>query len=117
MTGGPLSCCDVKLVSWEEGNYRIKDWPNPRGEIHIGGLNVAVGYYKQPEKTKEEFYDENGRHWFRTGDIGEFSQEGFLQVNIIFLIKIIRTARTNSFLSLLLYVCSSVIYRCIPLII
>jgi long-chain acyl-CoA synthetase len=82
MTGGPLTCCDVKLVSWEEGNYRIKDWPNPRGEIHIGGSNVAVGYYKQPEKTKEEFYDENGRHWFRTGDIGEFSQEGFLQVNI-----------------------------------
>ncbi|XP_046657641.1 long-chain-fatty-acid--CoA ligase 4-like [Daphnia pulicaria] len=80
MTGGPLTCCDVKLVSWEEGNYRIKDWPNPRGEIHIGGSNVAVGYYKQPEKTKEEFYDENGRHWFRTGDIGEFSQEGFLQI-------------------------------------
>ncbi|KAI9553620.1 hypothetical protein GHT06_021542 [Daphnia sinensis] len=79
-TGGPLTCCDVKLVSWEEGNYRIKDWPNPRGEIHIGGTNVAVGYYKQPEKTKEEFYEENGRHWFRTGDIGEFTQEGFLQI-------------------------------------
>ena len=80
MTGGPLTCCDIKLVTWEEGNYRITDWPNPRGEIHIGGSNVAVGYYKQPERTAEEFYDEDGRHWFRTGDIGLFTQEGFLQV-------------------------------------
>lgn len=80
MTGGPLTCCDIKLVSWEEGNYRVKDWPNPRGEIHIGGTNVAAGYYKNPEKTMEEFYDENGKHWFRTGDIGEFTSEGFLQV-------------------------------------
>ena len=79
-TGGPLTCCDIKLVNWEEGNYRVTDYPNPRGEIHVGGTNVAVGYYKQPEKTKEEFYEENGRHWFRTGDIGEFSPEGMLQV-------------------------------------
>ena len=67
-------------MNWEEGNYRVTDYPNPRGEIHVGGTNVAVGYYKQPEKTKEEFYEENGRHWFRTGDIGEFSPEGMLQV-------------------------------------
>lgn len=79
-TGGPLTCCDIKLVNWEEGNYRVTDYPNPRGEIHVGGTNVAVGYYKQPEKTKEEFYEENGRHWFRTGDIGEFSPEGMLQI-------------------------------------
>ena len=81
MTGGPLSCCDIKLVNWEEGNYRVTDRPYPRGEIHVGGPNVAVGYYQEPEKTKEEFYEENGRHWFRTGDIGEFRPEGNLQVN------------------------------------
>jgi long-chain acyl-CoA synthetase len=80
-TGGPLTCCDIKLVSWVEGDYRINDWPNPRGEIHIGGSNVAVGYFKQPEKTSKAFYEENGRRWFRTGDIGEFTQEGFLKVN------------------------------------
>lgn len=81
MTGGPLSCCDIKLVNWEEGNYRVTDRPYPRGEIHVGGPNVAVGYYKQPEKTKEEFYEESGRRWFRTGDIGEFRPEGNLQVH------------------------------------
>ncbi|XP_057366617.1 long-chain-fatty-acid--CoA ligase 4-like isoform X3 [Daphnia carinata] len=80
MTGGPLTCCDIKLVNWEEGNYRVKDRPYPRGEIHVGGPNVAVGYYKQPQKTAEEFYEENGRHWFRTGDIGEFRPEGNLKI-------------------------------------
>jgi len=86
-TGGPLQCCEIKLVNWEEGNYSVRDIPNPRGEIHIGGSNVAVGYYKQPEKTEEEFYEENGLWWFRTGDIGEFTLEGNLKVNL-FTVKI-----------------------------
>ena len=34
--GAPLSICDIKLINWEEGNYRISDKPNPRGEIIIG---------------------------------------------------------------------------------
>ena len=80
MTGGPLTCSEIKLVNWNEGNYRVTDRPNPRGEIHVGGPNVVTGYYNQPEKTKEDFYDENGLHWFRTGDIGEFKPEGILQV-------------------------------------
>ena len=71
---------DIKLVDWEEGSYNVNDSPNPRGEIHVGGDNVAVGYYKQPQKTKEDFYEENGRWWFRTGDIGEFTPNGTLKV-------------------------------------
>lgn len=34
--GSPLTITDIKLVDWEEGNYRITDKPNPRGEIIIG---------------------------------------------------------------------------------
>jgi len=79
-TGGPLMLCDIKLVNWEEGNYTVNDYPNPRGEIHVGGDNVAAGYYKQPEKTKTDFYQENGKWWFRTGDIGEFTPKGALMV-------------------------------------
>ena len=34
-------------------------------------VQVAVGYYEMPEKTCEEFQqDEEGGRWFRTGDIG-----------------------------------------------
>ncbi len=68
------------MVSWEEGNYLITDKPYPRGEVHIGGDNVALGYFKSPEKTAEEFYEEDGRRWFRTGDIGEVHPDGVLKL-------------------------------------
>jgi len=80
LTGPPLICCDIKLVNWEEGNYRVKDRPYPRGEIHVGGANVTVGYFRQVARTKEDFYEEDGKRWFRTGDIGQFHPEGVLQI-------------------------------------
>lgn len=78
--GAPLQVCDAKLINWEEGNYRITDKPLPRGEIVIGGANVAVGYYKNPKKTKEDFFESDGRRWFRTGDIGEIGEDGCLKI-------------------------------------
>eukprot|EP00090_Calanus_glacialis_P001394 TRINITY_DN10994_c0_g1_i1.p1 TRINITY_DN10994_c0_g1~~TRINITY_DN10994_c0_g1_i1.p1 ORF type:complete len:726 (-),score=259.31 TRINITY_DN10994_c0_g1_i1:181-2358(-) len=78
--GAPLMDVDIKLVDWEEGNYRVTDKPNPRGEVHVGGDNVAVGYYNNKEETEENFYEENGRRWFKTGDIGEFDNDGVLKI-------------------------------------
>lgn len=78
--GAPLLDVKVKLVDWVEGNYLITDKPNPRGEIHVGGYNVALGYYKNKAKTEEDFYDAEGLRWFRTGDIGEFDQDGVIRV-------------------------------------
>ncbi|RXG53582.1 Long-chain-fatty-acid--CoA ligase 4 [Armadillidium vulgare] len=78
--GSPLTITDIKLVDWEEGNYRITDKPNPRGEIIIGGENIAVGYYKNPQKTNEDFLEMDGRRWFRTGDIGEMDPDGVLKI-------------------------------------
>ena len=39
-----------------------------------------MGYYKNPEKTKEDFYEEGGQRWFCTGDIGEFHEDGVLKI-------------------------------------
>jgi len=79
-TGPPLQGVLVKLIDWDEGNYRVSDSP-PRGEVVIGGGNVATGYYKLPDKTKEDFFtDETGRRWFRTGDIGEMAPDGTLKI-------------------------------------
>lgn len=46
----------------------------------ISGENIAVGYFKQPEKTAEDFIMLNGRRWFCTGDIGEFTEDGTLRI-------------------------------------
>ncbi|NXC62660.1 ACSL4 ligase, partial [Aleadryas rufinucha] len=79
--GAPLICCEIKLRDWQEGGYTNRDKPNPRGEIIIGGPNVSMGYFKNEEKTTEEFsVDENGQRWFCTGDIGEFHPDGCLQI-------------------------------------
>ncbi|XP_071454206.1 long-chain-fatty-acid--CoA ligase 4 isoform X1 [Hetaerina americana] len=78
--GGPTTVCDIRLVDWEEGNYRVTDKPHPRGEIIIGGETVSSGYYKNPSKTKEDFFEADGRRWFRTGDIGEAHADGVIKI-------------------------------------
>ena len=71
----------IKLEAWPEGNYSPHDKPYPRGEIIIGGNTVGHGYYKMPEKTKEDFStDQNGIRWFRTGDIGMMDENGQLVI-------------------------------------
>jgi len=79
--GPPVNGVQIRLVNWEEGNYRVTDQPRPRGEILIGGKNIASGYYKLEEKTAEEFFDDNsGRRWFRSGDIGQVEVDGSLRI-------------------------------------
>ncbi|XP_018324557.1 long-chain-fatty-acid--CoA ligase 4 isoform X2 [Agrilus planipennis] len=78
--GAPTTLCDVKLVNWDEGNYRISDKPYPRGEVVIGGDHVSPGYYKLPEKTKDDFFEADGKRWFKTGDICEMHEDGSMKI-------------------------------------
>ncbi len=47
------------------------------GEILCKGPNIMLGYYKQPELTKEVI-DEEG--WFHTGDIGVLVENKYLKI-------------------------------------
>ncbi|ESQ37016.1 hypothetical protein EUTSA_v10002409mg [Eutrema salsugineum] len=79
--GPPVPCGYIKLVSWEEGGYRVSDKPMPRGEIVVGGNSVTAGYFNNQEKTDEVYkVDEKGMRWFYTGDIGRFHPDGCLEV-------------------------------------
>jgi long-chain acyl-CoA synthetase len=90
IAGAPIPCVEVKMVSCPEINdkaglpYLSSDRKdangNPvfgRGEVWVRGANVGLGYYMMPEKTKEDF-DEDG--WFKTGDIGQFADDGSVQI-------------------------------------
>jgi malonyl-CoA/methylmalonyl-CoA synthetase len=71
--GFPLPGVDLR-VAGDDGK------PLPQGEIggiQVRGPNVFKGYWRMPEKTREEFTDDG---WFRTGDVGKVDERGYVVI-------------------------------------
>jgi long-chain acyl-CoA synthetase len=47
------------------------------GEILVRSDTIFSGYYKEPEATAAAFTDDG---WFRTGDVGELDEDGWLKI-------------------------------------
>jgi malonyl-CoA/methylmalonyl-CoA synthetase len=47
------------------------------GGIEVKGPNVFKGYWRMPEKTKEEFTADG---WFKTGDVGKIDGRGYVTI-------------------------------------
>ena len=47
------------------------------GDIEVKGPNVFSGYWRMPDRTREEFADDG---YFRTGDVGEMTADRYLRI-------------------------------------
>ena len=47
------------------------------GGIQVKGPNVFRGYWRMPEKTREEFTADG---WFKTGDVGKIDERGYVHI-------------------------------------
>lgn len=50
------------------------------GEIVISGPNVTPGYESNPQANADNFFEADGKLWFRTGDQGSFDEEDYLRL-------------------------------------
>lgn len=71
--GLPLPGVSVRVVDAADKTCA----PEDIGDIQVKGPNVFKGYWRMPEKTAEEFTCDG---YFKTGDVGKFSADGYLSI-------------------------------------
>lgn len=69
--GQPVPATDIRFVDLET-NQPVK--LGERGELQVKGPQVMLGYYDNPEATKDVFMD----GWLRTGDVGYLDADGYV---------------------------------------
>ena len=74
-TVGPaLPGVDIRVVHQESGQAMPA---GETGRVEVRGPNVFPGYWRMPEKTREEF---TGDGFFITGDLGTLGEDGYLTI-------------------------------------
>ena len=72
--GFPLPAVEIRVVDPETRNVL----PNGEtGVLEVRGPNVFKGYWRMPEKTKEEFRNDG---FFITGDVVTIDSDGYVQI-------------------------------------
>jgi len=58
----------------DEGGGALGD--GERGELCLCGPQVTPGYWRNPEKNAESFFEADGERFYRTGDLAERDADG-----------------------------------------
>ncbi len=74
--GIPWPSTVVKVMK-EDGQWAEDDEP---GEICAQGPQVMDGYYNRPDETAKVMFEDEGGRWFKTGDIGVRSPDGYFKI-------------------------------------
>lgn len=72
--GLPLPQIDVRICDPESGQSTVA---GETGVLQVAGPNVFKGYWKNPEKTNEEFTEDG---FFITGDLARQRQDGYIEL-------------------------------------
>ncbi len=72
--GLPLPGTECRVVDPEEPTRDVA--PGERGELLVRGPQVFQGYFDRPDETDAVFVD----GWFRTGDIVQIDEAGFVRI-------------------------------------
>jgi long-chain acyl-CoA synthetase len=70
--GPPIKGVEVKVVDEDD----TKLGPNEVGELLVKSDTVMVGYYNQPQETRNVL--QNG--WLRTGDMAKIDKDGYIYI-------------------------------------
>lgn len=71
--GRALPGVTVRLMNEDGGHAKT----NEVGGLQVKGPNVLPGYWRMPEKNKEEFTDDG---FFKTGDLGLYDVDGYIAI-------------------------------------
>jgi long-chain acyl-CoA synthetase len=75
--GAMPASIEAKLVDFPDAGYFATNKPNPQGEIWLRGPTVMESYYESEKETAEAMTSDG---WLKTGDIGEWDENGHLKI-------------------------------------
>ena len=68
--GRPIEGVELRVADASDAQLP----PGAVGGVQIRGTGVMKGYWRQPERTAQEFTADG---WFRTGDLGVLAEDGY----------------------------------------
>jgi fatty-acyl-CoA synthase len=72
--GVPIFDVDARII---DPDTLAERGPNESGEIVLAGPQIFLGYWNNPEATRNAFIELEGKRFFRTGDIGHYDDDGY----------------------------------------